>query len=94
MGWVLAAVFMLRSIWKPERMVDPTPTRIERLRARHPVLRMELRPSGGVGLVVLILAVGVAVTDWLSLDDVSRHVWAIAAIVAGVGVFLASRTIC
>lgn len=90
MGWVLAAVFMLRSIWKPERIVDPTPTRIERIRARHPVLGMELRLSGGEGLVVLILSVGVAVTAWLSLDDVSRYVWAIAAIVAGVGVFLAS----
>jgi hypothetical protein len=90
MGWVLAAVFVLRSIWKPEPIVDPTPTRIERLRARHPMLGAELRLSGGVGLVVLILSVGVAAIAWLSLDDVSRYVWAVVAIVAGVGSFLAS----
>ena len=65
--------------------LDPTPTRIERLRARHPVLGAELRLSGGVGLLVLILSVAVAATAWLSLDDVSRYVWAVVAIVAGVG---------
>jgi hypothetical protein len=90
MGWVLAAVFVLRSTWKPERIVDPTPTRIERFRARHPVVGVELRLGGGVGAVVLILSVGVAVTAWVSLDDVSRHAWAIVAIVTGLGFFLAS----
>ena len=89
-GWVLTAVFVLRSTWKPERILDPAPTRIERLRARHPVLGAELRLSGGVGLIVLILSVAVAATAWLSLDDVSRYVWAVGAIVAGVGFFLAS----
>ena len=89
-GWVLAAVFVLRSTWKPERIIDPTPTRIERFRVRHPVLGGELRLSGGAGLVVLIFSVGVAATAWLSLDDVSRYVWAVVAIVAGVGFFLAS----
>jgi hypothetical protein len=90
MGWVLAAVFVLRSTWKPERIVDPTPTRIERLRARHPLLGMELRLGGGMGVVVLVLSVGAGVAAWLSLDDVSRYVWAVVAIVAGVAFFLAS----
>lgn len=90
MGWVLSAVFVLRSIWKTERIVAPTPTRIERLRARHPVLGAELRLGGGVGLVVLILSMGVAAIAWLALDDVSRYIWAVVAIVAGVGSFLAS----
>lgn len=39
---------------------------------------------------MLIFSVGVAATAWLSLDDVSRYVWAVVAIVAGVGFFLAS----
>ena len=54
------------------------------------MLGAELRLSGGVGLIVLILSVAVAATAWLSLDDVSRYVWAVVAIVAGVGFFLAS----
>lgn len=41
-------------------------------------------------MVVLIFSVGVAAAAWLSLDDVSRYVWAVVAIVAGVGFFLAS----
>ena len=45
MGWVLAAVVVLRSTWKPERLTDPTPTTIERFRARHPVLGKALRLS-------------------------------------------------
>ena len=90
MGWVLAAMFVLRNTWKPERILDPTPTRIERFRVRNPVLGGELRLSGGAGLVVLIFSVGVAASAWLSLDDVSRYAWAVVAIVAGVGFFLAS----
>ena len=50
----------------PERLETgadpgPTPTRIERLRARHPVLGGQLRLSGRVGMVVLIFSVGMAV---------------------------------
>ncbi len=37
-----------------------------------------------------ILSVGVAATAWLSLDDVSRYIWGVVAIVAGVGFCLAS----
>jgi len=74
MGWVLAAVVVLRSTWKPERITDPTPTTIERFRARHPVLGRELRLSAGMGGVVLVVAVGGAAIAWLSLDDASRYV--------------------
>jgi hypothetical protein len=94
MGWVLAAAFVLRSIWKPERIVDGTPSWIERLRARQsglgPILGRELRLTGGMRGVVLVVAVGGAVTAWLSLDDTARYLWAVVAILAGVGIFLAS----
>ena len=90
MGWLLAAVVVLRSIWKPERITDAMPTRIERFRARHPVLAIDLRLRGGMGGVVLIVAVGAAATAWLSLDDMARYVWATVAIVGGAGIFLAT----
>jgi hypothetical protein len=90
MGWVLAAGLALRSVWKRERIVDPAPTRIERLRARHPVLGRELRFSGGGRVVVLALAVGGVAAAWFSLDDTARYLWGAVAIVAGVGIFLAS----
>jgi hypothetical protein len=75
-----------------ETGADPRPDTDQgrAVRARHPVLGGELRLSGGAGLVVLIFFAGVAATAWLSLDDVSRYVWAVVAIVAGVGFFLAS----
>jgi hypothetical protein len=90
LGWVFAAGMVLRSIWKREPIVDPTPTRIERFRARHPVLGMELRLVGGARVLVLAIAVGGAAAAWLSLDDVARYLWAAVAIVGGVGIFLAS----
>lgn len=90
MGWVLAAMFVLRNTWKPERILDPTPTRIERFRVRNPVLGGELRLSRGGRPCRADLLRGCGSSAWLSLDDVSRYAWAVVAIVAGVGFFLAS----
>jgi hypothetical protein len=90
MGWLLAASVVLRSVWKRERIVDPAPTRSERLSARHPVLGMELRLGGGARVLVFAIAVGGAAAAWLSLDDMARYVWAAVAIVGGVGFFLAT----
>jgi hypothetical protein len=39
---------------------------------------------------VLALAVGGAAAAWFSFDDTARYLWGAVAIVAGVGIFLAS----
>jgi len=39
------AGIVLRSVWKRERIVDPSPTRVEILRA-HPLLAKEIRLNG------------------------------------------------
>ena len=90
MGWLLTAGLVLRSTWKRERIVDAQPTPAERLRARHPVLGMELRLPAGMRRLVLVAAVTGAAAAWLSFDDGARYLWAVVAIVAGVGIFLAS----
>jgi len=90
LGWVLSATFVLRHVWKRERVADDAPrSAIERLRERHPVLGQPLRLGSTVVVVVLVVAGGAAVAAWLGLDDVDRYVWATLAIVLGLGIFLA-----
>jgi hypothetical protein len=90
MGWLLMAGLVLRSTWKRERIVDPTPTRGERLRARHPVLGMEVRLGGRMRGLVLVIALVGAVAAWLTFDDAGRYIGTVVSIVGGVGIFLAS----
>lgn len=89
MGWLGMAGIVLRSVWKRERIVDPTPTRLERLRARHPFLTQEIRLRGNARTVVLVLAVGGAAAAWFSFDTGLRFLAAVVVIVGGVGVVLA-----
>jgi hypothetical protein len=89
MGWLGMAGIVLRSIWKRERIVDPTPTRLEGLRARHPFLTQEIRLSGTARTVVLVLAVGGMAAAWFSFDTALRFLAAVVVIVGGVGVILA-----
>jgi hypothetical protein len=69
MGWLGMAGIVLQSAWKRERVVDPSPTRSERLRARHPFLAQVIRLTGSARVVVLLIAVGCAAAAWFSLDD-------------------------
>jgi heme exporter protein D len=89
MGWLGMAGIVLRSVWKRERIVDPVPTRIERLRARHPFLAREIRLTGTALTVVLVLAVGGAAAAWLSFDTGFRFLAVVIVMCAGLGVFLA-----
>ena len=57
MGWLGMAGIVIRSVWKRERIVDPSPTRVEILRARHPLLAKEIRLSGAA-LLALFVVVG------------------------------------
>ncbi|MGH2680261.1 MAG: hypothetical protein ACRDG8_07230 [Actinomycetota bacterium] len=89
MGWLLAAVIVLRSVWKREPLTGPAPApRWARYRERHPVLGMELRLGGNGRTLLVVLAFGCAAAAWLSFDDGMRYLWAAVAIVAGVGIFL------
>jgi hypothetical protein len=85
------AGIVLRSVWKRERIVDPSPTRVERLRASHPFLAQEIRLSGTTRTVMLVLAVGGAAAAWLSFDTGGRFLLTVVVLVAGVGIFLSSR---
>jgi hypothetical protein len=89
MGWLIAASIFLRSIWKPERIVDDRPTWADRFRSRHPVLGGELRPGGTAAVAAGVLVAGSAVAGWLSLDGPGRYLWAVIVIVAGVGFLVA-----
>jgi hypothetical protein len=90
MGWLAMAGIVLRSVWKRERIVDPAPTRLEKLRERHPFLAQEIRLGGTPRTVVLVLVVGGAAAAWLSFDTGFRFLAAVTVVAAGVGVFLAS----
>jgi hypothetical protein len=89
MGWLGMAGIVLRSVWKRERIVDPSPTRLEELRAHHPFLAREIRLSGTARAVVVVLAVGGAAAAWLAFDTGARFYSAVVLIVAGEGIFLA-----
>ena len=90
LAWLVAAMIFLRSIWKPERIVDDRPSRSDGFRTRHPVLGAEVRIGRTGAAVVGVLAAGTAVLGWLSLDGWGRYVWAVVLIVAAVG-FLVAR---
>jgi hypothetical protein len=90
MGWLITAAFVLRSVWKRERIVDGPQSRIDRFRERHPLLGRRVRLEGRALLGVLPVGAGTAVVAWLALDDVARYVWAVVAIVSGLGTLLAS----
>jgi len=89
MGWLGMAGIVLRSVWKRERIVDPTPTRLERLRARHPFLAQQIRLRGTPLITALVLSVGGIAAAWLSFDTGARFYLAMVVIVAGVGILLA-----
>lgn len=89
MGWLGMAGIVLRSVWKRERVVDPSPTRVEILRARHPLLAMEIRLSGIARTLVLVVAVGGAAVAWMSFDTGARFLSVVVVLVGGVGIFLA-----
>lgn len=89
MGWLGMAGIVLRSVWKRERVVDPSPTRVEILRARHPLLAMEIRLSGIARTLVLVVAVGAAAVAWMSFDTGARFLSVVVVLVGGVGIFLA-----
>jgi hypothetical protein len=91
MGWLGMAGIVLRSIWKRERIVDPSPTRVEKLRARHPFLAQEIRLSGNARTLALVVVAGGAAAAWLSFDTGARFLLAVVVLVAGVGIFLSSR---
>ena len=89
MGWLGMAGIVLRSVWKRERIVDPTPTRLERWQGRHPFLAREIRVRGTAQTVVLVLIVGGAAAAWFASGTGARFYLAVVVIVAGVGIFLA-----
>jgi|SRR5918992_2455320 hypothetical protein len=89
MGWLLAGGVFLRSIWRPAPVGPREPTAGDRLRARHPLLARRIRISHGARGTMLVFAVGGAVAAWLALDDTARYLWAVVAIMSGVGVALA-----
>jgi hypothetical protein len=90
MGWLIAAAFVLRSVWKRERIAEGPPSRFERFRERHPLLGRTIRLEPGARYAVLLVAAGAALIAWLALDDVARYVWAVVAIVSGLGILLSS----
>jgi len=92
LAWLIAAMIFLRSIWKPERIVDDRPTRGDRFRARHPVLGRDVRIGRTAGALVTMLVAGAAIAGWISLDGYGRYVWAAVVIVAAIA-FLVARWI-
>ena len=89
MGWLAMAGIVLRSVWKRERIIDPSPTRLEELRARHPFLAQEIRLSGTARTVLLVLGVGVTAAAWFGADTGARFYLVVVVIVAGVAIFWA-----
>jgi hypothetical protein len=89
MGWLIGAAIVLRSIWKPERIVDDGPSRGDRFRSHHPVLGAQVRLGRPAAIVIGVLVASSAVAGWLSLDEPGRYVWAVVVIVGGVGFLLA-----
>ncbi len=88
MGWLALAGLVLRSIWKPVRIVDERPPRLKAFRERHRLLGRELRLDARGRTVLLAIAATGAVAAWLGLDDAGRYIWAVIALVAGLGIFL------
>jgi hypothetical protein len=83
------AGIVLRSVWKRERIVDPSPTRVEILRARHPLLAKEVRLNRAALMALLVIAVAGGVAAWLSFDTGARFLSVVIVLVGGVGIFLA-----
>jgi hypothetical protein len=52
MGWLIGAAIVLRSIWKPERIVDHGPSRGDRFRSHHPVLGAHVRLGRPAAIVI------------------------------------------
>ena len=90
MGWLIMASVFLRSIWQPTRVVDEESTPREGCRERHPLLGRPIRLTQGARLVSTAVIVVVAVAAWLGMDTGARYLWAVVAIVSGVGFLLAS----
>jgi hypothetical protein len=89
MGWLGMAGIVLRSVWKRERIVDPSPTRVEVLRTRHPLLAKEIRLNGAALMVLLVVAAIGGVAAWSSFDTGARFLSVVVVLVGGVGIFLA-----
>jgi hypothetical protein len=83
------AGIVLRSVWKRERIVDPSPTHVEILRARHPLLAKEIRMNGTALMVLLVVTVAGGVAAWFSFDTGARFLSVVVVLVGGVGIFLA-----
>jgi hypothetical protein len=90
MGWLITAAFVLRSVWKRERIVEGPLSGFERFRERHPLLGRRIQLEPGTRSAVLLVGAGAAVIAWLALDDVARYVWAVVAVVSGLGILLSS----
>ena len=81
MGWLGMAGIVIRSVWKRERIVDPSPTRVEILRARHPLLAKEIRLSGAALLALFVVAVAGGVVAWSSIDTGARFLSVVVVLV-------------
>jgi hypothetical protein len=90
MGWLIMASVFLRSTWKPTRIVGPEPTAGEAFLERHRFLGRPLRSGRRAWLVVAAVIVVAAVAARLGMDTGARYLWAVVAIVSGVGFLLAS----
>ena len=89
LGWLAMAGVVLRSVWKRERILDPTPTRLEELRAQHPFLAQEIRLRGPGRTVVLVLGVAGTAAAWFVADTGARFYLVAVVIVAGAAVLWA-----
>jgi hypothetical protein len=91
MGWLVLAGIVLRSVWKRERIPEGPPTAVDRFRERHPTLggAIRLTPAARVGL--LVVAAVVAVAAWLAMDTAARYLWTAIPLLAGLGIWVATR---
>jgi hypothetical protein len=86
-----AILLPLRGVWRSVRVPDGAPpTRLDRLRERHPLLARELRLPPLARFAIVALAVAGAAAAWLTLDGVDRLIWAGTSALAGLSLALAS----
>ncbi len=94
LGYTFLATFVLRHVWRKERVVDPRPGEGERLRSRlarrAPKLARPIRLDARVILpIVAITAVVVLVLGWTRSDTTGRYYMVTVGGVVGMGAFLA-----
>ena len=84
--WIMLATMILKQVWQRQK-VDPDapPTRIERLRERHPVLALRIDPPlilAGMALLLVVVAA-------LTLTGTGVALLVVVAMLVGVGALLA-----